>query len=269
MTSRPPPTPSGTFGSAPTSASQASSRRQPDVDSSNYRQRVLRPNGVDIRSKLQTLPDTVEDQVKKMRAQRESPGLSEEDALALCHAIEDAQNEGEGEGNVVSLFGPALLPTARGTTTQQSLKRNNMQPLLPQSLPSLTFSFISPPPKLKTPTPDILYGYDLSAFAKHSSHPKALVLQALDANPLSSPSRNCYYPFFAIEFKAQATGGTTYVATNQCAGGGSACVKALRQLQSSFETTTTTTTISRPTAFSAAIDVGQLLSTFIGLTTMT
>ncbi|KAI9886654.1 MAG: hypothetical protein M1823_001568 [Watsoniomyces obsoletus] len=272
MSTQRPPTPSITVPSAPTSASQSSSRRQTDVDSSTYRQNVLGPNGVYIRSKFSSLPAAIEEQVKMMRAQRDSPGMSDEDALAFCHSVEDAQND--GEGNVIGLFGSSLLPTT-GDSNRQPLRQNIAQPILSKSVPSLTSPFLPLPPKLKTPTPDVLYGYDLNAFTD-DNRPKSLISQALHTNPLSCFSRGCYYPFFAVEFKSQATGGTTYVATNQCAGIGSACVKALGQLQSSLrigspgDSTTARSTAdnnptairstmenpiaTRPTAFSAAID---------------
>ncbi|KAK3360878.1 hypothetical protein B0T24DRAFT_540076, partial [Lasiosphaeria ovina] len=48
-------------------------------------------------------------------------------------------------------------------------------------------------------------------------------------------SKNVWYPFFVIEFKAAAgTNGNLWVAENQCAGGSAACVQAVNHLNTRF-----------------------------------
>ncbi|KAK0707006.1 hypothetical protein B0T26DRAFT_756411 [Lasiosphaeria miniovina] len=83
-------------------------------------------------------------------------------------------------------------------------------------------------PKLKvsTPVPDMLYGYNRSAF------PKQHVQLIANGVGVVANNQDLIYPFFAIEFKADGPsgGGTMWVATSQCLGGSASCVKIAERL---------------------------------------
>ncbi|GME34152.1 hypothetical protein GTA08_BOTSDO12582 [Neofusicoccum parvum] len=97
-------------------------------------------------------------------------------------------------------------------------------------------------PRVRTPVPDVTFGLSDTAFARQQ-------LLAMIIPPTSSvcePISSLYWPFFVLEYKAQAKGGSIYVVVNQCAGSGSACIKAQAKLKTPAD--------HIPLAFSYAID---------------
>lgn len=84
-------------------------------------------------------------------------------------------------------------------------------------------------PTVPNPVPDLLYGYRARAFSAMQS----LIQRSIDEQSdccLSKTTRDLYWGFFIIEFKSQATGGTIWSATKQCAGAGAACTNALDRM---------------------------------------
>lgn len=69
---------------------------------------------------------------------------------------------------------------------------------------------VDPKLKVSTPVPDMLYGYNRSAF------PKQQVQLISMGSEVVANNQDLLYPFFAIEFKADGLsgGGTMWVATN-------------------------------------------------------
>ncbi|KAK3364801.1 hypothetical protein B0T24DRAFT_598132 [Lasiosphaeria ovina] len=74
------------------------------------------------------------------------------------------------------------------------------------------------------PRPDRLYGFPNAAFT--SEQVEKLSKLHGQIPDYAQASKNVWYPFFVIEFKAAAgTNGNLWVAENQCAGGSAAYVQ--------------------------------------------
>ena len=79
---------------------------------------------------------------------------------------------------------------------------------------------------LARPKCDRTFGYSREAF----SLPMRKVLDCPGFTPYVFPSKENYFPFFAVEFKAPSRAGTLWVAENQCAGFGAHCLSSIMHL---------------------------------------
>ena len=215
------------------------------VTTSRYRTKVLEPNGVWILNGCEGLPKALDVEVKRiLDHSRDSPEPPESVALGWSQSFRSAENESEAnlEQHVITTD---LLPLAG---YHDYLARNNKHPftnlqaLMPKRIIRENLVVI---PSLTGPCPDIVYGYKIAGFSEAQRHAQYLP----PVKDICEPSRNVYWPFLTVEIKTQATGGNHWVATNQCAGSGSACSKAVQTL---FEKAA----LERedPSAFSATFD---------------
>jgi hypothetical protein len=128
-----------------------------------------------------------------------------------------------------SVFSPPLDPTygrrAGLVCAESALMSSHLIPNNPES------RF-----RLSQPKPDRLYGYSSEPLGGAFTRPQLLAQTGLhprNALFAEATTQGLVYPFFAVEFKAAGgTGGDLWVATNQCAGAASACLKAVDQLNS-------------------------------------
>jgi hypothetical protein len=92
--------------------------------------------------------------------------------------------------------------------------------------------------RVSGPKPDLLYGYSGALKDRAFTQPQLLAQEGLhsrNARFAEATTQGLRFPFFAIEFKAAGgTRGDLWVATNQCAGASSACLKAVDQLNTSL-----------------------------------
>lgn len=79
---------------------------------------------------------------------------------------------------------------------------------------------------LSAPRPDVYVGYSNNQRSSWS-YAQSNVIDHPVARPYTQPARSNTFPFFMIEMKSEAAGGTLYVAENQAAGSGSHSVNAL------------------------------------------
>jgi hypothetical protein len=254
----PPPRPPSQASSRARSSSTTTSKKA-DVTSSSYRTKVLQPNRIFIG--YYDTPEDILDTVSRIvHQERSSPELSDEEAIRITRVACDLVNE--GEQNIIDALIPELFPQPQNNGAYSKLKRNAQLPFNSYAVPGE-----SPPeglqlyrPAIPTPNPDVAYGYNIDAFTKEQQMAQSIVNEKANLSRLSETSKDLYWGWFVLEFKAQATGGTLWAATNQCAGGGSTCTNASSQLFSLArgEESRRTDSIS----FSMAID-GQTASLYV------
>ncbi|KAL8846621.1 MAG: hypothetical protein Q9221_008301 [Calogaya cf. arnoldii] len=87
------------------------------------------------------------------------------------------------------------------------------------------------PRQLSAPKPDRHYGYPVGRkFEAGWADEEMAVIDHRAAQPYTQPTRDNYFPFVALEFKSEATGGSLYVAENQGVGSGVHMVASRRWL---------------------------------------
>lgn len=87
---------------------------------------------------------------------------------------------------------------------------------------------------LSPPNPDFHVGYPIGLNAPWSAK-EACVVDHPYAQPYTQPATANSFPFFTLELKSEATGGTLWHAENQAAGSGTYCVKAMQWLMQHAE----------------------------------
>ncbi|KAL8935409.1 MAG: hypothetical protein Q9216_005442 [Gyalolechia sp. 2 TL-2023] len=196
--------------------SNASSQNlRPSTSHPIYRS-LLFNNGIRMDHTGRRIPRRVREVVdKEILRQRSSPPLSEERVLRVIDKAEALADSAEGK--VSSLMGTDLLPVNRpdieeGGNTLWSTDA------LPCSL-----EYGQP---LAAPKPDFHYGYPPGQRSQWTARENAVADHPV-ARPYTQPARGNRFPFFALEVKSEARGGTIWHAENQAAGSGSYCVKAL------------------------------------------
>ena len=204
------------------------SRMNPE--NTRYRSYCLNGNGVFVQGAADSLPVSLAEEVERIFRRRNSPELDDAKAADICHAIELLEEEAKEvlRGEYVTM---GVVPSYSEMEKPPSLKRLLAMPFLPSSRILLPAVVIPPGVKsimqpISNPKPDVTYGYTLAGWNSNQALAQKLMVDGFDMGALSMPFRELYWPFFVVEFKARATGGNLFVATNQCAGDGSACVKA-------------------------------------------
>ncbi|TKA64920.1 hypothetical protein B0A49_12968 [Cryomyces minteri] len=178
------------------------------------------------------------------------PGVGNEEIERWCKEILSVEDEGEDE--IAGKLGVTLPVFPRVGSEHEHLARKNKRPfgatseLLPAVAASLQPDSLLP--RIRGPVPDITYGIKPSAF----NTPQEICHNQPPLNEIHQPIADLYWPFLAVEIKSQAKGGSLYVATNQCAGSGSACVKAMDILSTDYPLSNDTPLL----AFSCAVDGG-------------
>ncbi|KAI4154729.1 MAG: hypothetical protein LQ340_001487 [Diploschistes diacapsis] len=80
------------------------------------------------------------------------------------------------------------------------------------------------------------------------------ILQCKTLFPFIFPSKENYFPFFAVEFEAPSQGGTLWVAENQCAGFGAHCLKSMEQLFNITKRSLSESEVTDTLVFSCTMD---------------
>lgn len=183
------------------------------VESPLYRRMNLAANNVYMRNPDQDFPKHITGLIDHVRQGRDSPGPSP-DALRHNADLYELEN-GAAEPEVEDYFKSEIFPKVRASG---SLKRTDRQPMAKHAVPSTAGSTL----KVSTPVPDMLYGYNpKGAFPQQQAQLISI------GNTAVANSQDLIYPFFVIEFKGD---GGMWVATNQCLGGSTSCVKIAEQL---------------------------------------
>ncbi|KAH6624161.1 hypothetical protein B0J18DRAFT_169615 [Chaetomium sp. MPI-SDFR-AT-0129] len=186
------------------------------VEDPFYRIRNLAANNIYMRDLHEQFPEHIADLVDHVRRDRDSPGPSSDEVR------QDAElNElwmGAGESRVEAYFRRRIFPEPE---PGDGLVRDERQPMPKHAVPSAGSSF-----KVSTPVPDMLYGYHRKAFPQQQTQLISMGTEMLGNN------EGLMYPFFVIEFKGDGPteSGSLWVATNQCLGGSTSCVKITQHL---------------------------------------
>ncbi|KAL1616192.1 hypothetical protein SLS56_011499 [Neofusicoccum ribis] len=216
------------------SASDAHDRASPSPRSDRYRSANLQLNGFFIAASLDasSAPPSVRDQVHTLLEAPRAP-IAAEQLERWAQNIIHIQDNGE---EAVALSGSGgLLPDASYCARlrrMDGLPFANAKDLLRRvaDVPALIAANV---PRVRTPVPDVAFGLGNTAFAKQQILAMAISPTSCVCEPISS----LYWPFFVLGYKAQAKGGSIYVAVNQCAGSGSACIKAQATLKTPASST--------------------------------
>lgn len=181
-----------------------------------YRQAHLGRNGVVLLRPDQVLPPSLQALEQQMRAGRTSPQpdvefyQNDEKLIDLEEGTDELEVERYMHNKVF------IIPHS----IKRSDKKRMFQGVVPND-PTARYS-------ISTPTPDSAYGYDRNnAFPEHH----VLQLSDMGKEPIAN-GHDLLYPFLAIEFKADGPFRSSglWVATNQCLGAASACVKIANTL---------------------------------------
>ena len=224
----PPPSPSETGSrrdcrsQSNTSLGRSNSARTPaeKVDSSDYRRRVLAPNKVRFKRYSDKLPEDVAQVCTKILGQ-EAEGIQAavpSELEELLDALDGFEREDPSEGKFCEIMTDhGLLPILeahRGMSLRKKIAFNK------SGLPRSSSSAIAP---ISGPAPDLSYGYKGDTFD--------FDWWTICQQPTCEPIKNLHFPFLVIEAKSQPMGSNVWQAQNQCAGGGTACVSAVANLQ--------------------------------------
>ena len=110
---------------------------------------------------------------------------------------------------------------------------------------------------LSPPKPDFHVGYPVGLDAPWSAQ-EARVVDHPYAQPYTQPATGNSLPFFTIELKSEAAGGTLWHAENQAAGSGTYCVKAMQWLLQHAEPAEISSPVDA-VSFSVAANARQLM----------
>ena len=250
----PPPRPPSSRPTSRThSQSTLNSSRPDSTTSSNNRHEVLRRNRIFIEHEKS--PEDVQAAVKSILENKDKEFIVGDNYAKEIAALALA-NESGGEGAVIKGLVPTLFPD---TNRSISLVRDDKKPFEMDAMPhpQPPFGLKITIPTVSNPAPDLLYGYPIQAFNFEQEASQQNIDEESQCR-LSKTTGDVYWGFFIVEFKSQATGGTIWAATNQCAGAGSACTNALDRM---LKTATGNDSSARSDSicFSLAID-GQTAS---------
>lgn len=187
-----------------------------NVEDQIYRDMLVR-NNIHARPKLESLPAPVETLVERMCRDRDSPGPSPEeiDKDILFEAIKD----GASEFNVKLYFMTKVFP-GESATIQCSQHMEMSKSVVP-------FSNGTAVPAIRTPAPDVLYGYNFRAAFPEPRQQFRLKDMGSEVRATNQYSA-LVFPFLVVEF--QGVDGNMWVAANRCFGGAAACVNIAESL---------------------------------------
>ena len=187
-------------------------------------QSVLKYNYVHMDKTGLDMSDDIKEMVKgEILKKRESPPLSKDALNTAARSMARWANTNE---NVVS--GLANSPLFPIRPQGLGLGGNSQWPTA--ALPYNPDYRIP----LSPPKPDFHVGYPVGLDAPWSAQ-EARVVDHPYAQPYTQPATGNSLPFFTLELKSEATGGTLWHAENQAAGSGAYCVKAMQWLMQHAE----------------------------------
>jgi hypothetical protein len=156
--------------------------------------------------------------------ERDSPSLLAEGQDRIARQEFFAENY---ENNAVDALGPLLFPDMDGL---EGLARIRDISFAGDCVPRvedddvLGQKIMEDAGYLKTPKPDLVFGYDQSAFNYQETKTNRSIPSIASISPI------IFHPFFAVEWKVGQTGGSMFDAENQAACDGAAMVWARQQL---------------------------------------
>ncbi|KAK3364986.1 hypothetical protein B0T24DRAFT_583659 [Lasiosphaeria ovina] len=182
----------------------------------------LQLNYVFFRHPQEQPPNTVAAHVARISSKMPRlPKLSPEIVAKAIYEL-DTLGLGCNEGDIRKFCNTYLFPKGAGGRRLLSSENTNIARHLVPNNPVVR-SVVS------RPRPELLYGYPTTDFAWDQS----ITLSNLhpQINNYAKAATKLFLPFFTVEFKAAAgTGGSLWVAANQCAGASAACIKAVNQV---------------------------------------
>ncbi|MCJ1254536.1 hypothetical protein MMC24_002351 [Lignoscripta atroalba] len=233
------PLPSHSYSESPSNEESRPATPKWGPHSANYGRDGLGNHGYYIdtlgrsvqgQSSISTIVNTI------VRKERGSPPVTDEEVSRWQTEIDGAANFEEGVlKKAYGACSPNLLPMSL-THLPEGLAMGSSTPFNMRSVPQDS-SFEIPYPIIQ-PKPDVNYGYSADAFTKAERRVQSM--PALRAH--SQPNLSTFWPFFVIEFKSASHSGSTWVAANQSAASGGACVHAIDTLLSVAKAQMTPTT---------------------------
>jgi len=181
--------------------------------------------------------------------QRSSPGLAEEEAIALCREIAPFTNKVEHD---FQAFLENHLPREEhfeGLRCSHGVLFD-AGTCIP-ALPAWEATPIQTRKRIAIPKPDFAYGYAKEVMDKFQQAAAGHVDES--AGRVSHPVRDVWWPFLVLEAKSQLSGGTHWAADNQCAGSGASLVRAVESLQRAACSTSDVPVL----AFSVSVDAAM------------
>ena len=148
-------------------------------------------------------------------AQRKSPQLDDDSVSKIIDTAEELADSSEGPTS-------KLLRTPMFPIERHGIGEGGNAPWNTLALPNNhQYEY-----ELSAPKPDLYLGYSTNQRSDWS-YPQSNAIDHAMARPYTQPARGNTFPFFMVEMKSEAAGGTLYVAENQAAGSGSHSVNAL------------------------------------------
>ena len=179
---------------------------------------VLEHNGIILDHTGRQKPTSIEEFVLGLEKKRDSPPLTQKEINVVLDVAERIADGNEAPG--CEILTTPMVPLSY---RENEMSWGGNSPWHRKPLPNDPVY----PHQLSTPKPDRHYGYPI----KNSwDAQQATVLDAAYLRPFARPTPRNYFPFLAIEAKAEASGGTLWVAQNQAAGSGSHMVNSIKQL---------------------------------------
>lgn len=196
------------------------SRSSSRVKSPSYRDDLLR-NKISIEPRGSELLHSVKEYgCQILHRARDSPELQQSQVESVMDTIYSLRNEDEDtiKSGYMSI---QLLPGA--APYQGVIKMGSNIPFDQAGLPHVPLA-----PPLSMPKPDQHYCLDRMSFtAEEDVKQSSSVLRSH-----AKPSTAGCWPYFTVDFKSEARGGTFWVAENQNAGSGALCVNSMEKLLS-------------------------------------
>lgn len=189
--------------------------------------------------------------VKKAKEITEELCPEMHDALAQELAVIAKNLEMKTEQEIVMELGSKLIPAKK--EDDRSLKR--MVDRLWSNAVDLPLdpSVVAILPSLPIPKPDLVFGYSEKAFNTNQFQ----VMKLLEIQPrkyYAMPDGKVSFPFLDIEFKALATGGNQFVASNQAANSGAIAMQGTLELARRISAEGKIVDSDEPQFFSLSID---------------
>ncbi|KAI9760931.1 MAG: hypothetical protein M1840_002173 [Geoglossum simile] len=242
-----PSTPAKSTGGSSTSQSSKSAiavRNQLATNQIYIDQGVLDSGPIDIKELAERMKDI----------DRPSPGLSETDKIRIT--IRSASMKDRHEANAIDALLGLMFPEP-GWIDQDTfphLDRNRDREFLKDCVPIPNGSqnpnlqaALEVVGALKTPKPDLAFGYRASAFSPTQT------LTNTTYDRISRLSPGILHPFIVLEWKSTATGGTQFDAQNQAARTAAAIIYSQRTLHGVANTSDTGSAVNSA-CFSCTID---------------
>lgn len=229
--------------------SAASSAGRIDVTSALYRDDVLELNGIYVEKNPGNVPAHILEKTFEIQHALSLEVIPEQVAREWCAKVVEVEDAAEDRiftvlSSILPIFPLAEHSTRLAREQKVAFRSAYAARVLPVSQ--------EPQNKVSRPAPDLTYGLTSSALGDRVWR----LCASFPRREYSQPMPGLFWPFFVVEFKAPARGGTLPAAINQCAGDGSACLSAALVLEDSGPPW------SHNIAFSCAID-GQTASIFV------